>query len=118
MGRTAPEAVAIASNPPDSVEGDSVDSAFIVQQLEGKVIVWGEEKVRVFDLDDLILDPIIVANLKIGGGEHFIPADTVEQILDRLHVLASTPFTIILSTLKSFAGAASLLLESESHNSG
>ena len=107
MGRTAPDAVAIASNPPDSVVGDSVDSAFIVQQLEGKVIVWGEEKIRVFDLDD----PIVVANLKIGGGEHFIPADTVEQILDRLHVLASTPFTIILSTLKSFAGATLLPLD-------
>ncbi len=94
MNLTTPDTVSIAMNLSNPVVGDAVYSAFAVQQFEDKVVVWREVKGRVRNLDNLLHDPVVVANLEIGGGEYFIPAYAAEQILDRLHLCTSSPYSL------------------------
>ena len=80
-----PDQHSVPVNLPDPMQRNRVANTVLVKNLEGKFIARHLDDLVKRYSDDCIVQPVIVANFKLGTAKFRVPVDTVQQFMDRLH---------------------------------
>lgn len=84
-----PNALPIFINLANAMERYAVYVALRVHQLEGGRTLRRKRDLLQRDEDNPVLRPIVIAQFKVAFGELGIPANTVEQFVNRDHLIAA-----------------------------
>src|SRR5690242_11602565 len=80
------------------MERYAVHLAFRIYQLKSGATLLRKRQLLQRDHDDSVLGPIVIAQLEAPFGELGIPANAVEQFVNRDHVEGGLPHPVFVST--------------------
>ena len=80
-----PDQLAVLEHLADTVERHMVCFPVLVQHVEGKVIGGVDGEIGERHQDDASPHPVVIANHELAATELPVPADAIQQRLDRNH---------------------------------